>query len=132
MLYFKLENLGFRVGMGLAERFTLDKELFNDTLDMVKFICKEFWLLLFQKQIDNLKTNHRGVYVLNDNNFKWFQTLSTTDPPAVTARQSIIYTWFPCGLIRGALFGLGINAIVVAEAVTLPQCTFQIRVGKES
>ena len=26
--------------------------------------------ILFRKQIDNLKTNHRGTYVLTDNAFK--------------------------------------------------------------
>lgn len=26
---------------------------------MIKFLCKELWTLVFRKQIDNLKTNHR-------------------------------------------------------------------------
>ena len=30
-----------------------------DTLDMIKFLCKDMWTLVFRKQIDNLKTNHR-------------------------------------------------------------------------
>lgn len=68
-----------------------------DTLDVVKFICKDLWVILFKKQIDNLKTNHRvseherkedgfifkkiafykGVYVLQDNGFRWFMRMST-------------------------------------------------------
>lgn len=30
-----------------------------DTLDVIKFICKDLWTIVFRKQIDNLKTNHR-------------------------------------------------------------------------
>ena len=26
---------------------------------MIKFLCKDVWQLIFRKQIDNLKTNHR-------------------------------------------------------------------------
>ena len=26
---------------------------------MIKFLCKDLWTILFRKQIDNLKTNHR-------------------------------------------------------------------------
>ena len=33
-----------------------------DNLDVVKFICKDFWIAVFKKQIDNLKTNHRVRY----------------------------------------------------------------------
>ena len=39
--------------------FSRDRPLFTDTLDMIKFLCKDIWILTFRKQIDNLKTNHR-------------------------------------------------------------------------
>ena len=39
-------------------------------LDLVKFVCKDVWISLYDKQVDNLRTNHRGVYVLVDNAFK--------------------------------------------------------------
>lgn len=35
-----------------------------DPLDMIKFICKDIWMLLFKKQIDNLKTNHKVDYYI--------------------------------------------------------------------
>jgi Transport protein particle (TRAPP) component len=41
------------------DRFARDKPRFTDTLDVIKFICKDLWILVFRKQIDNLKTNHR-------------------------------------------------------------------------
>lgn len=40
-------------------RFSRDRPRFTDTLDMIKFLCKDIWTLVFRKQIDNLKTNHR-------------------------------------------------------------------------
>ena len=55
----KLENTGFRVGQGLIERFTKDTARFKDELDIMKFICKDFWTTVFKKQIDNLRTNHQ-------------------------------------------------------------------------
>ena len=36
---------------------------------MIKFLCKDLWQLVFRKQIDNLKTNHRGTFVLTDTRF---------------------------------------------------------------
>jgi hypothetical protein len=43
---------------------------------VIKFICKDLWTLVFRKQVDNLKTNHRGVYVLTDNAFRPFSRMS--------------------------------------------------------
>lgn len=82
-MFYKLENMGYAVGQRLVERyihisgfdtyrylrrmcslyiyirFTKDRPRFADTLDVVKFICKDLWSVMFKKQIDNLKTNHR-------------------------------------------------------------------------
>lgn len=80
--FYRLEMLGYRVGQGLAERyvkptillpfmeegmranggddrFSRDRPRFTDNLDVIKFICKDLWMILFRKQVDNLKTNHR-------------------------------------------------------------------------
>lgn len=42
-----------------ASRFSRDRTRMVDTLDVIKFICKDLWTIVFRKQIDNLKTNHR-------------------------------------------------------------------------
>jgi len=55
----RLQALGYRVGQGLAERFSRDRPRFADNLEVIKFLCKDLWTLVFRKQIDNLKTNHR-------------------------------------------------------------------------
>ncbi|XP_041429183.1 trafficking protein particle complex subunit 6B isoform X3 [Xenopus laevis] len=72
----KLENMGFRVGQGLIERFTKDTARFKDELDIMKFVCKDFWTSVFKKQIDNLRTNHQGIYVLQDNKFRLITQMS--------------------------------------------------------
>jgi len=126
LCFFRLESLGYRVGQGLVERFSRDRHRFTDTLDVIKFLCKDLWMLVFRKQIDNLKTNHRGVYVLTDNSFKPFSRMSTeAGGQAVVRAQPFL--WSPCGIIRGALASMGINATVQAESTELPGATFQIK-----
>ncbi|KAH6893568.1 transport protein particle component [Thelonectria olida] len=150
---YRLEMLGYRVGQGLVERFSKDRPRFNDTLDVIKFLCKDLWTLVFGKNIDNLKTNHRGVYVLTDNVFRPFSRMSTeaggqaivraqpVTPPsplsplargymAMQADQvclSLQFLWFPCGVVKGALAALGINTTVQAEINELPGAVFQIK-----
>lgn len=125
-VFYRLEMLGYRVGQGLVERFSKDRPRFTDTLDVIKFLCKDLWMLVFRKQIDNLKTNHRGVYVLTDNSFRPFSRMSTeAGGQAVVKAQPFLY--FPCGIIRGALASMGINANVQAETSELPGATFQVK-----
>ncbi len=77
-------------------RLCHERALFSDTLDAIKFVCKELWVACWDKQVDNLRTNHRvssyllvvrishlpdscskGVYVLQDNSFKPIQRISS-------------------------------------------------------
>lgn len=37
------------------------------------------------------------------------------------------YLYFPCGVIRGALQGLGLDVTVTAETTEIPSATFQIK-----
>lgn len=125
-VFFRLEALGYRVGQGLVERFSRERQRFIDTLDVIKFICKDLWQLLFKKQLDNLKTNHRGVYVLTDHSFRPFARMSTEAGGQAVVRAQP-YLWFPCGIIRGALANMGIDATVKAETSELPGAIFQIK-----
>ncbi|TVY47184.1 Trafficking protein particle complex subunit 6B [Lachnellula occidentalis] len=125
-VFYRLEGLGYRVGMGLVERFSKDRPRFTDTLDVIKFLCKDLWMLVFQKQIDNLKTNHRGVYVLTDAQFKPLKRLSAV-PGGGGVVKAQPFLWFPCGIIRGALASMGINATVQAETADGFVATFQIK-----
>ncbi|KAI0603405.1 transport protein particle component [Biscogniauxia sp. FL1348] len=125
-VFFRLEALGYRVGLGLVERFSRDRPRFNDTLDAIKFVCKDLWMLVFKKQVDNLKTNHRGVYVLTDNSFRPLSRMSSNAGNTAVAKAQP-YLWFPCGILRGALAAMGIAATVQAETNELPGAVFQIK-----
>ncbi|KAI1490639.1 transport protein particle component [Biscogniauxia mediterranea] len=125
-VFFRLEALGYRVGLGLVERFSRDRPRFNDTLDAIKFVCKDLWMLVFKKQVDNLKTNHRGVYVLTDNSFRPLSRMSSNAGGQAVAKAQP-YLWFPCGILRGALAAMGIAATVQAETNELPGAVFQIK-----
>jgi len=96
-----------------------------ETLDVTKFICKDLWTIVFRKQIDNLKTNHRGVYVLTDNAFRPFSRMSTEAGGSAVAKAQP-FLWFPCGIVRGALANMGVNASVQAESTELPGAVFKI------
>jgi hypothetical protein len=81
----RLESIGMHVGSNFTERSVFrsvrilisdmpyyrlckDKNIFADTLDAIKFICKDVWAACWDKQIDNLRTNHRvctKYYVLS-------------------------------------------------------------------
>jgi hypothetical protein len=120
----KLERVGFRVGQKIAERACVARPRFGSELDKIKFLCKEFWSLVFRKpQVDNLRTNNRGTYVLTDNRFRLLSTIGGPDAKDLAVR----YTFYPCGLIRGCLAALGLPCTVVADASSAPVCTFTVK-----
>ncbi|CAE7007530.1 hypothetical protein CFE70_001463 [Pyrenophora teres f. teres 0-1] len=147
-VFHRLESLGYRVGLGVVERVSRQTPRPTTPLDCIKFLCKDLWTLLFRKQIDNLKTNHRGIYVLTDNTFKPLGRMSFDTKKYDAAMQAALvaqtgdvalgrdansqarvqpFLYFPAGLIRGCLASLGIQATVTAESAALPGATFQIR-----
>jgi hypothetical protein len=128
----RLDNLGYRVGQGLVERFSVNKPRPQTPLDAIKFICKDLWILLFRKQIDNLKTNHRGVFVLTDNRFQPLSRMSVDRRGGPKAAEDALgkaqtFLYFPCGVIRGALASLGIEVTITAETAEIPAAIFQIK-----
>ncbi|KAG9445855.1 hypothetical protein H6P81_011983 [Aristolochia fimbriata] len=139
----RIEAIGFQVGHQLSERYTMERPRFSDHLEAIKFICKDFWSELFKKQVDNLKTNHRGTFVLQDNRFRWLTRVSydptpansdvspASDPSQVVdkaAQATSMHLYFPCGIIRGALTNLGIPCAVSADISNLPACSFVVRI----
>lgn len=100
---------------------------FKDELDTMKFICTDFWSAVYKKQIDNLRTNHQGVYVLHDNSFRFLTRMSNSNQ---YLEQAPMYVAFTSGVIRGSLANLGINSIVNAEITSMPSCKFHIQVQR--
>ncbi|KAI5122697.1 hypothetical protein M0805_009750 [Coniferiporia weirii] len=126
----RLEAIGVHVGGNIAERLCRDRPRFGDTLDAVKFICKDVWSTCWDKQVDNLRTNHRGVYVLQDNQFKPIARVSSHEGSADALRRAKIYVAMSAGIIKGALARMGYQATVVPEVQHVPQCTFQVKLPK--
>jgi len=155
----KIERLGFDVGYRLCERLAQSKPLGPGLpppgssgaaaagggaggtaapavdpaalqLEAVKFLCKEFWMEVFRKQIDKLQTNHRGVFVLKDHELRWLRRLPPEDETARVAAIKLLA--FPCGLIRGALSNLGIGAVVscdfLADGKNMAACSFNVKI----
>lgn len=122
-----LEQLGYSAGYRLVEKLAREGPKFKDELDLLKFICKDFWVALFRKQIDNLRTNHQGVYVLQDNSFR-FLSRATADRQYLEVSPKLVS--LTCGLVRGSLANLGVAAIVTAEITSLPACKFQVQVQR--
>jgi len=126
----RLEAIGMHVGANITERLCHDRPLFSDTLDAVKFICKDLWAACWDKQVDNLRTNHRGIYVLQDHSFKPIARISSWGGRADALKKAKLYVAMPAGILRGALVRLGYQAVVVPEVTQLPQCSFQLRLPK--
>lgn len=59
LAFYRIERVGFQVGQRLIDRLLLGHRVFANQLDAFKFICKDYWNILFRKSIDNLKTNHK-------------------------------------------------------------------------
>lgn len=121
-----LEEIGFIVGQKLMERYCKDTECvrfeeqvssatYCKELEIVKFICKDFWQLLFKKPVNGLRTNTgpnpKYKYVLQDHNFAWLKRLST-DSAEHSKKLAERYLCYPRGIIRGALHNLGLETKV--------------------
>lgn len=124
----KLEKIGFATGFRYVERLTADMLRFQDEeLDVMKFICREFWSSIFHKQIDNLRTNRSGQYVLHENRFKFITRISNGKQYEDLMSK---YLSFTCGLIKGALADFGINATVSADVTKPPACIFNVQIHR--
>jgi len=43
----------------MVEQMTRDIPRFKNELDVLVFVCKQFWQQAWHKPVDNLKTNHQ-------------------------------------------------------------------------
>uniref|UniRef100_A0A4W2GHL3 Trafficking protein particle complex subunit 6A n=1 Tax=Bos indicus x Bos taurus TaxID=30522 RepID=A0A4W2GHL3_BOBOX len=114
-----LEGMGFRVGQALGERLPRETLTFREELDILKFLCKDLWVAVFHKQMDSLRTNHQGTYVLQDNSFPLLVRMASGLQYLEEAPKFLAFT---CGLLRGTLSTLGVKSLVTASVAALPAC----------
>ncbi|XP_055334590.1 trafficking protein particle complex subunit 6b-like [Paramacrobiotus metropolitanus] len=128
-VFSKLEAIGFQVGLRLVERLTKDHPRFKDELDVMKFICTDLWKYIYEKQVDTLRTNNQGTFVLTDNSFRplSFFGVEGIDQYYPASARFIAY---PCGIIRGALSALGTKCTVSAKAMSMVCCVFEVIVDR--
>ncbi|EJW81291.1 trafficking protein particle complex subunit 6B [Wuchereria bancrofti] len=125
----RLEALGYRIGFVLVEKIAKDLPRLITELERMKFLCKEFWTAVFGRQVDNLRTNHQGIYVVQDNKF----FILTSFPEGKQyVEESAIYLAFPCGIIRGALYNLGITSLVTSSVENVPAVKFHVHMQQKS
>ncbi|CAK7903056.1 trafficking protein particle complex subunit 33 [[Candida] anglica] len=125
------ENYGFQVGIRLSElllhKAPASSPKISNILDIMKFVCRDVWRCLYGKQMDNLRTNHRGIFVLVDNNCRLISSMNSAKGVPDSIARARTFLWFPCGLIRGILQSFGIEALVTAEITSFPAVTFNIQ-----
>ncbi|XP_043292419.1 trafficking protein particle complex subunit 6A isoform X2 [Cervus elaphus] len=100
---------------------------FREELDVLKFLCKDLWVAVFHKQMDSLRTNHQGTYVLQDNSFPLLVRMASGLQYLEEAPKFLAFT---CGLLRGTLSTLGVKSLVTASVAALPACKFQVVIQK--
>ena len=126
-----LRVLGEDVGQALAELLSSRKKPpLSSQLEIIKWVCKEFWSACFSKPIDNLKTNHKGTYVLRDTSFRWTKRVSQNVYGGVERRPGsdvcMDYLALPEAMVKGALKAFGLDATVKAETAVPGQVDFTL------
>ncbi|SCU80398.1 LAMI_0B02190g1_1 [Lachancea mirantina] len=118
----KMMKMGYQIGNQVSELliFSNNPNLnFRDMdlLSVMKFICRDVWKQLFGKQIDNLKTNHRGTFYLFDYDLKLLEGMALNED-ALEKELSVLepYLDIPCGILQGVLASLGYENNVSCQA----------------
>lgn len=125
----RLRSMGNQIGNKLTELLVFSNNpnlVFKDMdlLSVMKFICRDVWKQIYGKQIDNLKTNHRGTFYLLDYEYRPIQTFALDDQ-STEEELAMIKPFFeiPVGLIKGVLSSLGYKeeeVVCVASYIDRP------------
>lgn len=124
----RLQNIGFQIGSKICELlvFTNNPNLSfkdMDLLSVMKFICRDVWKLVYNKPIDNLKTNHRGTFYLLDYDYLPIQPFALESDQEKELKCVEPFLEIPVGLIKGVLFSLGFprdEVICIASYIDRP------------
>lgn len=68
-----------------APRLPRETLAFREELDVLKFLCKDLWVSVFQKQMDSLRTNHQvcahAQHLLPGCRQRWSHVALGGEPP---------------------------------------------------
>lgn len=114
----RIEKYGYQVGRSLLELIMFDKsetQDFSNTLNIMKLIARDLWKNLYLKQMDNLRTNHRGTYVLIDSKHRFITRFDSNQESLSKLDIVNLYLKFDCGVIKGVLRECSVQSSVSAE-----------------
>lgn len=135
-----------------------DKDRLVTDLDVMRWLCRDFWGEVFRKAGDKLQTNNsvrvrprpaalqtragsagsisagflvsslclQGTYLLVDANFRPLRYLAAEDDDTAKSLH-LRFMMLPCGLVRGALAALDMDASVNVDVTGSPKVVFQVR-----
>lgn len=126
----RLRNIGFEIGNKITELLVFSnnpnlqfKDM--DLLSVMKFICRDVWRQMFNKQIDNLKTNHRGTFYLFDYDYRPIQSFALDNGSSEEELQMARpFLEIAVGVIKGVLSSIGYTSedvICLASYVDRPE-----------
>ena len=99
----EVKAIGYSVGARIMEIVATEQIWHKEEKETMRFMCKDFWQHLFDKQIDRLRTNNKGVYLLHDINFKWINCTSLgpeeENAKTLVTRMNSFILKFTSGLI---------------------------------
>ena len=105
----QIKEMGLSVGERVISFIVKEHVWMKENNSLMRFICKELWMYLFGRYIGRLQSNNKGVYIMYDYKFHWFQGLDMTDAidrDCIEKYCSLALSWV-CGLLKGALKGMG-------------------------
>ena len=103
-----------------------DADRLPEALDVFKWLCRDFWTAAYRKPVDKLQTNQHGTYVLQDFSFAPLAGLSPA-PGVDGGGATLRYVLLHCGMVRGALAALGLEALVNVDTTSLPTVFFHVK-----
>ena len=104
-----MKEMGMSVGERVVGFIVKEHTWMKDNNSLMRFVCKELWMYLFGRYIGRLQSNNRGVYIMFDYKFHWFQGLDMTDNidrGSIENYCNLALSWV-CGVLKGALNGIG-------------------------
>lgn len=125
-----IEQVGMSLGRKIIDLLIREMQVkFQVQLDVMKFICTEFWKFTFSKAVDNLRTNNAGTFIMTDEAFKFIARVSGKDHESKEYKEKIrCYEAFIVGMIRGAIVNLGFDQIPPQVSTQIKDARLQLTV----
>jgi hypothetical protein len=123
-----MKEMGQSVGERIINFIVKEHVWTKESNSLMRFICKELWMYLFGRYIGRLQSNGKGVYMMYDYKFHWFQSLDVSesiDKEAIERYCNLALSWV-CGVLKGAFKGLGKESTIEAIIEGNNSCKFTI------